>query len=110
MFIKEGRIFCMENIRQYMLVGTSKGYVIVFNADTKTRHNVIPFDDAILSLKVLPDRMHIVVGLASGDLYVATTKELLNGGKNFSSTFYTNCFQNKIFLHFSIHVSLIADF
>ena len=77
----------MESFRQYMLVGTSKGYVIVFNADTKTRHNVISFNDAVLSLKVLPNRMHIVVGLASGDLFAATTDQLLKGGKHNSAFF-----------------------
>lgn len=81
MFIKEGRIFCMESFRNFMLVGTSKGYVIVFNAETKTRHNVVTFNDAVISVKVLPDKMHIVVGLACGDLFHTSTDQLLKGGE-----------------------------
>ena len=82
MFVKEGRILCMEPYKNFMLVGTNKGYVIVFHADTKKRHNVVSFNDAVLSMKVLSSKDSVVLGLASGDLYVAAGNDLLTGSKS----------------------------
>ncbi|XP_066910752.1 leucine-rich repeat serine/threonine-protein kinase 2-like isoform X2 [Clytia hemisphaerica] len=79
MFVKEGRILCMEPYKHFMMVGTNKGYVIVFHADTKKRHNVVTFNDAVLSMKVVSSKDSIVLGLASGDLHVAAGKDLLTG-------------------------------
>ena len=90
MFIKEGRILCMESFRKYMIVGTNKGSLIVFDAETKKRENVIKLKDAVLSLKVLPKKGCILVGLACGELMICSTNEITSAGIIYLNNIYVD--------------------
>jgi len=101
MHIKEGRILCMESCMKYMVVGTSKGSLIVFDAETKKRKNVIQLKDAVLSLKVLPKKSCILLGLACGEMMLCSANELTCAGIYiyFSSFFYRSLLQIWAFGH-----------
>ena len=80
MMLTEGRVLCMENYQKYIIVGTFYGYVIVFDAETKTKLNKIKLKDAVPCIKVLPTKDRIVLGLANGEMMSGSIAKLINGG------------------------------
>lgn len=79
MIVTEGRILCMESYKKYIIVGTGRGFVIVFDANTKSKESKIKLQHSILSLKIIPTKEQIVVGLLGGDLLVGSIRNLLLG-------------------------------
>ena len=85
MILKEERILCMcvacDNL---VLVGTKKGNIVVFGAQSHERVNTITgLGDSVLCLSIYSkDNKHFVVaGLANGQVVVFDGSQLLQSGE-----------------------------
>ena len=82
MLVKEGRILCMATCDNYIIVGTKKGLIIVYDGALKERsHCLEQLDDSVLCIKLVTSSDILVAGLANGNLAVYKASHLVLRGK-----------------------------